>query len=69
MRFREDENRLILRWRSFDDVIRSRGIQERLFGRNIMIPLSSFFFKFLIENIYTTLVKSLELILELDYEF
>lgn len=69
VRFREDENRLILRWRSFDDVIRSRGIQERLFGRNIMIPLSSFFFKFLIENIYTTLVKSLELILELDYEF
>lgn len=53
----------------------SRGIQDRLFGRKYndsFIKFLFFFFFFEIsdtENVYTTLVKSLEVILKLGHEF
>lgn len=52
----------------------SRGIQDRLFGRKYNDSFIKFLFFFFFEisdteNVYTTLVKSLEVILKLGHEF
>lgn len=50
-----------------------REIQDRLFGRKYNDSFIKFFFFFFeisdTENIYTALVKSLEVILKLGHEF
>lgn len=50
----------------------SREIQDRLFGRKYNDSFIKFLFFFEIsdtENVYTTLLKSLEVIFKLDHEF